>query len=111
MLIPQDPNDDKNTLVEIRAGTGGEEAALFAADLYRMYSKYAEQRDWDTEVLSSNPTGVGGFKEMIFLVEGKGAYKNRDINPHTACSQFFGEDASIENAKSSPAILLRNQGR
>jgi peptide chain release factor 1 len=74
VLIPQDPNDEKNTLVEIRAGTGGEEAALFAADLYRMYSKYAEQRDWDTEVLSSNPTGVGGFKEMIFLVEGKGAY-------------------------------------
>jgi peptide chain release factor 1 len=74
LLIPKDPNDEKNTLVEIRAGTGGEEAALFAADLYRMYSKYAEYKNWDTEVLSSNPTGVGGFKEMIFLVEGKGAY-------------------------------------
>jgi len=74
MLIPKDPNDDKNTLVEIRAGTGGEEAALFVADLYRMYSKYAEGRNWKTEIMSSNPTGVGGFKEVIFLVEGKGAY-------------------------------------
>jgi peptide chain release factor 1 len=74
MLIPKDPSDEKNTLVEIRAGTGGEEAALFAADLYRMYAKYAEHKNWETEVLSSNPTGVGGFKEMIFLVEGKGAY-------------------------------------
>ena len=74
LLIPKDPNDDKNTLVEIRAGTGGDEAALFAADLYRMYNKYAEDRGWKTEVLSSNPTGVGGFKEVIFLLEGKGAY-------------------------------------
>jgi peptide chain release factor 1 len=74
MLIPKDPNDEKNTLVEIRAGTGGEEAALFAADLYRMYSKYAEYKHWKTDILSSNPTGVGGFKEVIFLVEGKGAY-------------------------------------
>ena len=74
LLLPRDPNDEKNTIVEIRAGTGGEEAALFAADLFRMYSRYAEQQDWDTEVLSSSPTGVGGFKEVIFLVEGKGAY-------------------------------------
>ncbi len=74
MLIPKDPNDEKNTLVEIRAGTGGEEAALFAADLYRMYSKYAEGNNWSTEILSSSPTGVGGFKEVIFLVEGRGAY-------------------------------------
>ncbi|MGD9141806.1 MAG: peptide chain release factor 1 [bacterium] len=74
MLIPRDPNDEKNTLVEIRAGTGGEEAALFAADLYRMYSKYAEEKGWGTDIMSSNPTGVGGFKEIVFLVEGKGAY-------------------------------------
>ena len=74
MLIPKDPNDEKNTLVEIRAGTGGEEAALFAADLHRMYSKYAERNGWKTEIMSSNPTGVGGFKEVIFLVEGRGAY-------------------------------------
>jgi peptide chain release factor 1 len=74
LLLPRDPNDEKNTIVEIRAGTGGEEATLFAADLYRMYSKYAESRGWRSEVLSSNPTGVGGFKEVIFLIEGKGAY-------------------------------------
>ncbi len=75
MLIPRDPNDEKNTIVEIRAGTGGEEATLFAADLYRMYSKYAEHKNWKIEMLSSNPTGVGGIKEVIFLVEGKGAYR------------------------------------
>jgi peptide chain release factor 1 len=74
MLLPKDPNDEKNTIVEIRAGTGGEEAALFAADLLRMYSKYAERRRWNIEMLGSNLTGVGGFKEVIFLVEGNGAY-------------------------------------
>ncbi len=74
MLLPQDPSDEKNTIVEIRAGTGGEEAALFAADLYRMYSKYAECQGWKVDTLSSSPTGVGGFKEVIFLVEGKGVY-------------------------------------
>jgi peptide chain release factor 1 len=74
MLLPKDPSDEKNTIVEIRAGTGGEEAALFAADLFRMYSRYAERRGWKIEVLGSNPTGVGGFKEVIFLVEGVGAY-------------------------------------
>ncbi len=74
LLLPRDPNDERNTIMEIRAGTGGEEAALFAADLFRMYSRYAEDRGWKVEVLGSNPTGVGGFKEIIFLVEGKGAY-------------------------------------
>jgi peptide chain release factor 1 len=76
LLIPKDPNDSKNTIVEIRAGTGGEEAALFAADLYRMYSKYSEKKGWRTEILSSNPTGLGGFKEIIFSVEGDKVYKN-----------------------------------
>lgn len=74
MLLPKDPSDERNTIVEIRAGTGGDEAALFAADLFRMYSRYAEGRNWKIEMLGSNPTGVGGFKEVIFLVEGKGAY-------------------------------------
>ena len=74
MLLPKDPSDVKNTIVEIRAGTGGEEAALFAADLYRMYSRYAENRGWKVDILSSSPTGVGGFKEVIFLIEGTGAY-------------------------------------
>jgi peptide chain release factor 1 len=73
-LVPRNPNDSKNTVVEIRAGTGGDEAALFAADLYRMYMRYAEQVGWKLEVLSSHPTGVGGFKEIIFLVTGDGAY-------------------------------------
>lgn len=74
LLLPRDPNDSKNTILEIRAGTGGEEAALFAADLYRMYSRYAERMGWKTDVLSSNPTGIGGFKEIIFLVEGEEVY-------------------------------------
>ncbi|MCY0879192.1 MAG: peptide chain release factor 1 [Firmicutes bacterium] len=74
LLAPSDPNDRKNVVVEIRAGAGGEEAALFAADLYRMYVRYAERHGWRTEVLSSNPTDIGGFKEVIFLVEGRGAY-------------------------------------
>jgi len=76
LLIPKDPNDSKNTIVEIRAGTGGEEAALFAADLYRMYTKYSEKKGWRTEILGSNPTGLGGFKEIIFSVEGDKVYKN-----------------------------------
>ncbi|HHT49519.1 MAG TPA: peptide chain release factor 1 [Firmicutes bacterium] len=74
MLLPKDPNDEKNVLVEIRAGTGGEEAALFAADLFRMYNRYVEKLGWRVEMMSSNPTELGGFKEVIFLVEGKGAY-------------------------------------
>ncbi|MCJ7498300.1 MAG: peptide chain release factor 1 [candidate division Zixibacteria bacterium] len=76
LLTPKDPNDSKNTIVEIRAGTGGEEAGLFASDLYRMYIKYSEKKGWKTEVLSSNPTGLGGFKEIIFSVDGDKVYKN-----------------------------------
>ena len=74
-LLPKDPNDEKNIVLEIRAGTGGEEAALFAADLFRMYAKYAEMNKWRAEVLSQHPTGVGGFKEIIALIEGKGVYR------------------------------------
>ncbi|MFO7775057.1 MAG: peptide chain release factor 1 [Candidatus Hydrogenedentota bacterium] len=74
LLIPKDPNDDKNTIVEIRAGTGGEEAALFAADLYNMYMRYAELQNWRIELLSSHATGLGGYKEISFKVAGKGAY-------------------------------------
>ena len=76
LLTPSDPNDNKDTIVEIRAGTGGEEAALFASDLYRMYLHYAEKKGWKTDILSSNPTGRGGFKEIIFSVEGNKVYKN-----------------------------------
>ncbi|MBN1893238.1 peptide chain release factor 1 [bacterium] len=74
LLIPKDPADEKSAVFEIRAGTGGEEAALFAADLFRMYSKYIERRGWKLELLSSSPTGLGGFKEIIFSVSGEGAY-------------------------------------
>jgi peptide chain release factor 1 len=74
LLIPKDPNDEKNVVLEIRAGTGGDEAALFAADLYRMYSKFAERHGWRMEVMSSNDTGVGGLKEVIATIEGRGVY-------------------------------------
>ena len=74
LLLPKDPRDERNVFLEIRAGTGGEEAALFAASLFRMYAKYAEMNRWRVEVMSQNPTGLGGFREIIALVEGKGVY-------------------------------------
>jgi peptide chain release factor 1 len=74
MLVPKDPRDDKNVIVEIRAGTGGDEAAIFAADLFRMYTRYADAQRWKSEILSENAIGVGGFKEVIFEIRGKGAY-------------------------------------
>lgn len=74
LLLPRDPNDSKNVIMELRQGEGGDEAALFAADLFRMYSRYAEGRGWKVEVLSSNENGIGGFKEIIFRIQGDGAY-------------------------------------
>ncbi len=74
LLLPRDPNDDKNIFLEIRAGTGGDEAALFVADMFRMYSRYAEMQGWRVEVMSSNPIGIGGFKEIIALVSGNQVY-------------------------------------
>ena len=74
LLVPKDKRDDRNVIVEIRAGTGGDEAALFAADLFRMYSRYAERKNWSVEILSQNETGIGGYKEIIFMIKGKGAY-------------------------------------
>src|SRR5262247_3425170 len=74
LLIPKDPNDEKNVVLEIRAGTGGDEAALFAGELFRMYSKYAERQGWRLEMMSSSDTGVGGLKEVIATIEGRGAY-------------------------------------
>ncbi len=76
MLVPKDPNDDKNVIVEVRAGTGGDEAALFASDLFRMYTRYAERQRWKVEILSSTETDGGGFREVIFEVSGKGAYSH-----------------------------------
>ena len=74
LLLPKDPNDDKSVIVEIRGGAGGDEAALFAGDLFRMFTMYAESNRWKTEILSSNPTDIGGYKEISFSIEGQGAY-------------------------------------
>ncbi|MBW1914468.1 MAG: peptide chain release factor 1 [Deltaproteobacteria bacterium] len=74
LLLPKDPNDGKNIILEIRAGTGGDEAALFVADLFRMYLKYTELKRWKVEILGQNPIGIGGYKEIILLIEGKGVY-------------------------------------
>jgi len=74
MLLPKDPNDEKNVIVEIRGAAGGEEAALFAGDLFRMYVRYAERMGWKVDILNSNPTDIGGYKEVIFEIDGKGAY-------------------------------------
>ena len=74
LLLPRDPNDERNVVLEIRAGTGGDEASLFAAQLLRMYTRYAEEQGWRVEVLSASPTGLGGFKEVIALIEGRGAF-------------------------------------
>src|SRR5574337_624077 len=74
LLTPRDPNDDRNVFLEIRAGAGGDEAGLFAAEIFRMYWKYAERQGWKAEVVDRHPTGVGGFKEVILFVQGKGAW-------------------------------------
>ncbi|RDY28129.1 peptide chain release factor 1 [Lachnotalea glycerini] len=74
LLLPKDPNDDKNVIVEIRAGAGGDEAALFAAEVYRLYVRFAERNRWKTEMMSLNENGIGGFKEVIFMINGQGAY-------------------------------------
>lgn len=74
LLLPKDPNDDKNVIVEIRAGAGGDEAALFSAELYRMYCRFAERNHWKTELISVNENGIGGFKEVVFMITGQGAY-------------------------------------
>lgn len=74
LLLPKDPNDHKNIILEIRAGTGGDEAALFASDLFRMYCRFAEDRGWKVEILSHHPTGVGGLKEVVAMIQGRGAY-------------------------------------
>ena len=74
LLLPKDPNDNKNVFIEIRGGAGGEEAALFAANLFRMYTRYAERKGWKTEIMSANETDIGGFKEVVFMIKGEGAY-------------------------------------
>ena len=87
LLLPRDPNDDKNVFVEIRAGAGGDEAALFAADLTRMYTRYAERQRWRVEIMDASPTGVGGFKDVILFVHGRGAWsQSRAIPAMSLCS-------------------------
>ena len=76
LLLPKDPNDEKNIIMEIRAGAGGDEAALFAGDLFRMYTRYAEQKGWKVELMDSSPTGLGGFKEVVFMVSGTDVYSH-----------------------------------
>lgn len=108
LLIPRDPNDGKNTIVEIRAGAGGDEAALFAADLYRMYTRYSESKGWRAELLSANPTGIGGFKEVIFSVGGSDVYGNLKYESGVHRVQRIPETESsgrIHTSTSTVAVL------
>ena len=88
MLLPKDPNDDKNVIVEIRAGAGGDEVALFVADLYRMYCKFAEANHWKVDTMNSNENGIGGFKEIVFMINGTGAYSKLkyESGVHRVCA-------------------------
>ena len=94
LLLPKDPNDDKNVIVEIRAGVGGDEAALFAGDLLRMYMRYAERNNWKVDMLSTNEIGIGGYKEAIFSIEGKGAYSRLKYESGTHRVQRIPETES-----------------
>jgi peptide chain release factor 1 len=106
MLLPKDPNDEKDTLIEIRAGTGGEEAALFAGNLLRMYTRYAERMGWRAELLSSNETGIGGFKEVILSVKGRGAFSRLKFEggPHRV--QRVPETESSGRVHTSTATVV-----
>ncbi len=87
LLLPSDPNDEKDVIMEIRGGAGGDEAALFAGDLFRMYTRYAEERGWRTEMLDANATGLGGFKEIVFQISGSGVFSRLKFESEcTACS-------------------------
>lgn len=108
LLIPKDPNDEKNVIVEIRGGTGGEEAALFAGSLFRMYAMYAESKRWKIEILNSNPTGLGGYKEISFSVEGAGAYSRLKYESGVHRVQRVPETESsgrIHTSAASVAVL------
>jgi len=105
LLLPKDPLDEKNIIIEIRAGTGGEEAALFAADLFRMYGKYAESKGWKVEVLSSNVTGLNGFKEIIFSVEGDQVYSKMKFEAGTHRVQRVPETEAQGRIHTSAATV------
>lgn len=105
LLLPRDPNDDKNVIVEIRGGAGGEEASLFAGVLYRMYSMYAESKGWKTEILSSNATELGGFKEVSFMIEGEGAYSRLKFESGVHRVQRVPETESQGRIQTSTATV------
>lgn len=105
LLLPKDPNDEKNVILEIRAGTGGDEAALFGADLFRMYSRYAERRGWKTELMEMNETGIGGIKEAVLLIKGKGAYSRLKYESGTHRVQRVPETESSGRVHTSAATV------
>lgn len=105
LLLPKDPNDGKNVIVEIRGGTGGEEAALFAADLFRMYSRYAEGRGWHVDVMDSNPTGLGGYKEIVFMISGDGVYSHMKFESGTHRVQRVPETEAQGRIHTSAATV------
>ena len=105
LLIPKDPDDDKNTICEIRAGTGGEEAALFAGELFRMYSMYAERKHWKLEILNENETELGGFKEITFMISGKGVYSRMKFESGAHRVQRVPETESNGRIQTSAATV------
>ena len=105
LLLPKDPNDDKNVILEIRAGTGGEEAALFGADLLRMYTRYAERNRWKTELMDMNDTGLGGVKEAVMLIKGKGAYSRLKFESGAHRVQRVPETESSGRVHTSAATV------
>ena len=105
LLLPKDPNDDKNVIVEIRGGAGGDEAALFAGVLFRMYSMYASSRRWKVELMSSNDTGVGGYKEVVFMINGKGAYSRLKFESGVHRVQRVPETESAGRIHTSTATV------
>lgn len=105
LLLPKDPNDEKNVILEVRAGTGGDEAALFGADLLRMYSRYAERKGWKTELMELSETGIGGLKEAIMLIKGKGAYSRLKYESGTHRVQRVPETESSGRVHTSAATV------
>ena len=105
LLIPKDPNDERNVILEVRAGTGGDEAALFGADLLRMYTRYAERRGWKTEIMDMNDTGIGGIKEAVVMIKGKGAYSRLKFESGVHRVQRVPETESSGRIHTSAATI------
>lgn len=105
LLLPRDPNDDRNVFLEIRAGTGGEEAALFASELLRMYTRYAERHNWKVELISSSPTDIGGYKEVVIMIRGKGAYSRLKFESGTHRVQRVPETEASGRIHTSAATV------